>query len=234
MKELDNYIINNLNEVDINHAYSIFLRANYEIQIMNMKKNKISFFLNQMENFTIEYNDLIIIDINDRRFELSEKELNQYCHKIYNYFNDKYDYGYDYKKIDPIYFSLFFYDVLNKIINIKEDTINIKDIMLLRYKSNPVKFDKSERYKALVEKNYKMYSPFKSNLIIQTQEERLNTIFKSIEDNGYGINEKYAIFYNDEPYIRDGQHRVAVLKYLYGDIDIKIIRIYLKNNYFFD
>lgn len=234
MKELDNYITNNFNELDINKSYSILLRTNYEIENMNKKNNKSNFSLKQMDNFTVEYDDLVVINVKEKSFKINTKELNKYCEKIYDYFNKKYDYCYDYRKIDPIYFSLFFYDVLDKIISIKEDTINIKDIMLLRYKSNPVKLEESERYKALIDKSYKMYSPFKSNLIIETPEERLNNIYESIKNNGYGMNEKYAIFYNDEPYIRDGQHRVSVLKYLYGDIDIKIIRIYLRKNYFYE
>ena len=234
MKELNNYIITNFNNIDINHAYSIILRTHYEIENMNKKENNFSFVLNQMDNFFVEYNGSIIIKINNKLFKLTEKQLNKYVEKIYEYFNKEYNIGYDYKKIDPIYFSLFFYELLEKILYIKEDIINIDDIRLLRYKSNPVKLEESERYKALVNKDYNMYSPFKSNLMIETPEERLMNIYESIKNNGYGLNGKYAIFYNNEPYIRDGQHRVSVLKYLYGNIEIKIIRIYLKDNYFYE
>ena len=154
--------------------------------------------------------------------------------KIYQYFKDEYPINYDYKLIDPIFFSLFFYDVLDKIEKVNYDVINISDIRLLRYKSKPVSMDESERYKALIDENYEMYSPFNSNLTIETPKQRLKRSLKSIKEKGYGYNDQYAIFYNDEPYIRDGQHRVAVIKYLYGDIDIKIIRVYLKDNYFYD
>lgn len=148
-------------------------------------------------------------------------------------FKKKYPINFDYKLIDPIYFSIFFYDLLDKIVKVKYDNINISKIKLLRKNASAVSMNESERYKALLDKNYKMYSPFNSNLAIHSPRDRLDNALKSISNNGYGYNNQYAIFYNDEPYLRDGQHRVAALKYLYGDIDIKIIRFYLKENFFY-
>ena len=235
MKKLINYINTNYDKKDIAHIYSIILRANYEYE--NMKQsNKIKpFKLTQMDNFTIEYsNNHILMIFKNETFNINIKKLEEIINYIYKYFNQNYPINYDYKLIDPIYFSLFFYDLLDKIIDIKYDQINISDIKLLRYKSEPVKLEESERYKAMLDKNYKMYSPFKSNLIQESPEERVEKILKSINKNGYGFNNKYAIFYNDEPYIRDGQHRISAIKYLYGDIDVKIVRIYLKDNYFYE
>lgn len=234
MKKLDRFITKNFNDNEINHAYSIILRTWYEIKNMKKKKKKCDFILEQMNNFIVEYsNNEIIIKIKNEKFKLTEKELNEYVEYIYKYFNEKYDVNYDYRMINPIYFSIFFYDIIDKIIYIKEDTINLADIRLLRFNAEPGKLEDSERYKRLVDKNYKMISPFKSNLVIETPEERLQSAYESIKENGYGLDGQYAIFYNDEPYIRDGQHRVASLKYLYGDIDVKILRVYLKNKYFY-
>lgn len=234
MNEINEFIIRKFNNLDINHIYAIILRALYELD--NMKKNnKVNkFTLNQMDKFKVEYNNNFILYIDNKKFILSIDELREFVNYIYDYFNNKYPFNYDYKLIDPIYFSLFFYDLLEKIEKIEEDIINISDIRLLRYKAKPVTMAESERYKALVNKEYKMYSPFKSNLIIESPEERLQNAYDSIKEFGYGLNNKYAIFYNNEPYIRDGQHRVSALKYLKGDIDIKIIRVYLKNNYFYE
>lgn len=236
MLEINNIIkINNMNEQDINHLYSIILRAWYELLEMR-KCNKIqSFVLNQMENFEISFTgEHFVLSIKKTQIIKDESDMDKIVDKIYKYFSEKYPINYDYRLIDPIYFSLFFYDVVDKIIDIKYDKINISDIKLLRKNSFPVCMDQSERFKALVDQNYKMYSPFKSNLIINTPEERLNNALISILNKGYGYKEQYAIFYNNEPYLRDGQHRIASLKYLYGDIDVKIIRFYLKNNYFYE
>ncbi|MBR4618568.1 MAG: hypothetical protein IKO49_04610 [Bacilli bacterium] len=228
-------IVNSYNKKEIAHAFSIILRAHYEKIKMNELGIDKKFELNQMNNFQIVYDDeKFFLTTNKKEIIINNSLFNNLVTKIYQYFKDEYPINYDYKLIDPIFFSLFFYDVLDKIEKVNYDVINISDIRLLRYKSKPVSMDESERYKALIDENYEMYSPFNSNLTIETPKQRLKRSLKSIKEKGYGYNDQYAIFYNDEPYIRDGQHRVAVIKYLYGDIDIKIIRVYLKDNYFYD
>lgn len=230
MKSIIDYIESNYSKKDITHIYSIILRANFEL--IKQNDNDIPFELRQMDNFIIRYNKGFNLMFDNKIFTINS--LNKLTEYIYIYYEKEYPIDYDYRLIDPIYFSLFFYDVIDKIIMVKEDIINIKNIKLLRYNSEPVTIESSERYKALIDKNYKMFSPFKSNLICETPEERLNNILKSIKEKGYGYDNQVAIFYNDEPYIRDGQHRVSAVKYLSGDIDIKIIRFYLKGNFFYE
>ena len=230
MKNITDYIESNYNRKDIAHIYSIILRANFEL--IKSNDNNISFELKQMNNFIVKYDKGFSLIFDNKIFTINNP--NKLIKYVYNYYEKEYPIDYDYKLIDPIYFSLFFYDLLDKIIMVKEDIINIKNIRLLRYKSDSVSMENSERYKALIDKNYKMFSPFKSNLICETPEERLNNILKSIKEKGYGYDNQVAIFYNDEPYIRDGQHRVSAVKYLCGDIDIKIVRFYLKGDFFYE
>ena len=222
-------------ETDTNHVFSIILRAYYEYEQMHNFGKLTSFNISQMDDFNIKFNmNYFELNFKEEFCDITIPELKEIVDMIYEYFSDKYPIKFDFKLINPVYFSLFFYDLLDKIIYIKEDVINIKDIRLLRYRNGSVPIEESERYKALINRNYKMYSPFKSNLVIDTPVERLRKILLSVKKNGYGYNGEYAIFYNNEPFIRDGQHRVAVTKYLYGNIDIKIIRFYLKNNYFYE
>lgn len=228
-------VIDNYDYNDINHIFSIILRAWYEKNKMEIKKINNSFKICQMNNFVVNYNTILFeFVLNNNITKISLKEMDKMVDYIYEYFSLKYPINYDYRLIDPIYFSLFFYDVIDKIIDVEYDIINISDIRLLRKGTLPVTMEKSERFRALVDKNHKMYSPFSSNLICETPEKRLENILISIKDNGYAYNGQFAIFYNNEPYLRDGQHRVSAVKYLYGDIDIKILRFHLKNNYFYD
>lgn len=234
INKIINGIINNYNDKDIAHIFSIILRMWYEKKNMDLITQTINFEIKQMNNFIIKSNQKNIqLVFNNKTYEITQKSLDDLIKYIYAYFNKKYPINYNYKLIDPIYFSLFFYDLLDKIIYISYDMINISDIRLLRYNSLPVKMEQSECYKALLNNNYEMYCPFKSNLIINTPKERLENILLSIKKHNYGYNEQYAIFYNDEPFLRDGQHRIAAVKYLNGDLDIKIVRIHLKNNFFY-
>lgn len=224
-------------KTEVAHIYSIILRCWYELKYMESKNNIINFELNQMKRFKIYVKEeKIYIKLSyEKELELNKRELNLLADQIYDYFSNVYPINYDYRLIDPIYFSLFFYDVLDKIEKTKYDTVNIKDFRLLRKNSCPVTMELSESYKALINgNNSKIYSPFKSNHIIDSDSERLKTSVESIQKNGYPFNNQLVILYNNEPYIRDGQHRVAVLKYLYGNIDVKVVRFLLKDNYFYD
>ena len=227
-------ILKEFNKKEVAHCFSIILRIWYERENIKLRNKNISFELTQMDGFSVAYNETYILNIKNNEYKINDIEMNKLVEKIYKYYEITYPINYDYKLIDPVYFSLFFYDLLDKIVNVKYDTIRLDDIRLLRYKSKAVSLKESERYKALLNKNYKMFSPFSSNLVTDTPRERLENILESVKKNKYGYNNKYAIFYNDEPYIRDGQHRVSVLKYLYGNIEIKIIRFYLKDNYFYE
>ncbi len=228
-------ILNNrFDDKNIAQMCALILRSWYEQYNIKLNKKELNFELIQMSNFKIKFNNhLFELNIFRQTIMINEQEMEFLVEEIYNYFQKKYPINFDYKLIDPIYFSIFFYDLLDKIVKVKYDNINISKIKLLRKNASAVSMNESERYKALLDKNYKMYSPFNSNLAIHSPRDRLDNALKSISNNGYGYNNQYAIFYNDEPYLRDGQHRVAALKYLYGDIDIKIIRFYLKENFFY-
>ena len=228
-------ILNNrFDDKNIAQMCALILRSWYEQYNIKLNKKELNFELIQMSNFKIKFNNhLFELNIFRQTIMINEQEMEFLVEEIYNYFQKKYPINFDYKLIDPIYFSIFLYDLLDKIVKVKYDNINISKIKLLRKNASAVSMNESERYKALLDKNYKMYSPFNSNLAIHSPRDRLDNALKSISNNGYGYNNQYAIFYNDEPYLRDGQHRVAALKYLYGDIDIKIIRFYLKENFFY-
>jgi len=234
VEKIESFVINKSDKC-VAHIYSIILRAWHEEKYMRSKNIKKDFCLRQMEGFQISFKDRYFkLNIDNNIIVLNINDMNNLSEYIYEYFKIKYPINYDYKLIDTVYFSLFFYDLLDKIIDVKYDKINIKDIKLLRKGLKPVSINESERYKALIDSSYEMYSPFKSNLFIDTPRDRLNNVLNIVKENGYGKNDQYAILYNDEPYLRDGQHRVSALKYIYGDIDIYVIRFYLKDNYFYE
>lgn len=222
-----------INECEFNHILSILLRTYNEIEYMK-RKNKIidHFTLEQMENLKItKIKEIIKIDYKEEQLTLTVNQLQNISEDIYNYFNKKYPIHYDYRKIDPIYLSLFLYAFLPNIKKVKLDEVFIDDFKLLRRNSNPVTLEESESYKALkLGKECKVYTPFNSNHIVDSDYERLMESVNSIKEHGYPYLEQYIILYNDEFYIRDGQHRASVLKYLYGNIKVPVLRIYIEGD----
>lgn len=74
--------------------------------------------------------------------------------------------------------------------------------------------------------NYKQYNYFGIK-----NEKRLLDIVKSIKENGYPHLDKHISLFNGENIVRDGQHRAAVLAYLYGlNHKIKVMRFNYSNN----
>ena len=220
---------NKINEIDFIHVISIILRCYSEIEYMQNKNKYLNnFTLNQMKNFKIEKcYERINFTFNSETLVLSNVELNILVEEIYSFLEKNYPIGYNYKLIDPIYMSLFLYEFIPRITNTKVDEIEVNDFMLLRKNSNPVPLECSESYKALQKGECVIYTPFNSNHLIDSDYDRLMETLSSIKKNGYPYLGKYIILYNDEPYIRDGQHRASVIKYLYGNIKIPVLRIYI-------
>lgn len=54
--------------------------------------------------------------------------------------------------------------------------------------------------------------------------DRFNSLLKSIKENGYPFNDKYICVYKDESIVRDGRHRAAILRYLWGNRIIPVVR----------
>ena len=225
------------NENQVNHSLSIILRAKYEIEYMITKNTYEKFTLKQMDYFEVTYSKgmLAIILFNDKIKTYNYNELTELVGEIYKFFNNKYNINYDYKLIDPIYFSLFFYDLLDKILYYKYDYINIDDFRLLRRNSEPVTLNESECYKSLIDNTRdEIFKLFNSNHIIDSDKDRIHNSLNNVKDKSYGKNNQYIVLYNNEPYIRDGQHRASAIKYLYGNVKVKVIRFYLKSNYFYE
>ena len=223
---------------EIIHACSILLRAYNEVCYMyDSSKSITEFSISQMEHFMVRFrSEVLTVYIDNFAIKfLTLADAHIIIEEFYDYLNSQYPFSYDFRNIDPIYFSLFFYDVLDKIQNIEFDTMNISDFRLLRKNSSPVSLNESETWKALVSGQHtKIFTPFPSNHIIDSDKDRLEQCFESIKIHGYPFQNRYIILYNDEPYIRDGQHRACIIKYLWGNIDVPVLRFVLKNHYFYD
>lgn len=93
------------------------------------------------------------------------------------------------------------------------------------HKWRPQKITASIPYKCLQgeTKNYEKYiqkfEPPYRNL------ERFYKLKKSIEDNGYPHNNEMIVVFGNEPYIRDGQSRAAILRYLNGNIEVSVLKL---------
>lgn len=99
------------------------------------------------------------------------------------------------------------------------------------YGWTPKKITESVPYKCLQgeTEKYKEYTQK-----FGTQEQSLECFYKlkkSIEDNGYPYNNDMIVIFGDEPYIRDGQNRAAILRYLYGNIKVQVLKLLFNKSF---
>ena len=84
---------------------------------------------------------------------------------------------------------------------------------------------KSLRGDSIENNNYKQ-----DNFFRQTNKERVESVSNMINEFGYPFNNEYVILFNNQPYIRDGQHRSASIYNKYGDIKVKVMRLQFTDN----
>ena len=65
---------------------------------------------------------------------------------------------------------------------------------------------------------------------MKSAKDLIQKLRESIIANGYPSS-GWIVTFGDEPYIRDGQHRAAILYNLYGDIDIPILNFEFSPTY---
>lgn len=85
-----------------------------------------------------------------------------------------------------------------------------------------------ELYKNLQKKEFD-YERAETNYLFESNQERLRRILAEI-----GANKKdfYTVLYGDEDVVRDGTHRLACIYYLYGDLQVPVMRLYIPDPYY--
>lgn len=143
--------------------------------------------------------------------------------------------GYDINQFDLLFLKEIS-SYLDNLIEIKVEKICLKDILcVIHTEFKGLKFDrlvqlqKTPAYKYLQNHGGSFLKYKQLNYLNLSNEERLNSLIKSIKNNGYPFNNEYIILFNSQNIIRDGQHRAAVLAHLYGlDHEILIQRFIFK------
>lgn len=187
-------------------------------------------------NFRIEDNlgEAIHLHICDFRVDITIKNLESLavqCKKILNDFISAKNFDCD--MLDPL-FLLEIAHLLPYLSEISFENIRLVD-MLIDTKNRiglPVyrRLPKSRVLKALNGESNEDDARIQTNDLFQTNNERTLQIHKSIMKNGYPLNNKLIVLFNDQSVIRDGQHRAASIYYLNGDISVPVLRIRFLEN----
>lgn len=191
---------------------------------------------NQVNKSTVwlddNFGESIHIHIDDIRVDLTVQEFKKLNDELCVILNDlvRVD-GFDISKIDPVYMSLWLWPKLSSVTKVRIDNVHLEDMYIRSMDGRRIeKLSKSVELKALrgssdENENYRR----QSNHFGQSDTERLYGLLESITKNGYPFDGRYIIMFGDDNLIRDGQHRASCLYYLYGNIEIPVMRIYFKD-----
>jgi hypothetical protein len=141
--------------------------------------------------------------------------------------------GLDIRDVDPIYLCQ------NIVSWLDLDHILVENIALSnlrtenRDKDNKiylVSLKESRIYKALDGNNTELISRDQINYFGDTNISRFERLADSVKNNRFDLSRPIAILNNDGFWIRDGCHRASIVLHEHGDIDVKVIRLYFKDN----
>ena len=95
----------------------------------------------------------------------------------------------------------------------------------------PVKINKSSAYQYLKSNNNSFMHYVQENYPGLNNVKRLENLCISMEKNGYPYKSNYIVVFGDQNFIRDGQHRAAILASLGGiNQQVKVMHMQFKGN----
>ena len=198
--------------------------------VVKLEKNHVNKSMVWLDD---NFGESIHIHIDDIRVDLSVQEFETLNTDLCFILNDLLRIeNFDISKIDPVYLSLWLWPKLSEIKRVNIENVKLGDLLVRSMDGKKIeKLKESVELKALLqESNENDFYNRKSNHYGQSDTQRLQSILDSIRQNGYPYDGKYIILFDNSSLIRDGQHRASCLYFLYGNIDIPIMRLYFNEN----
>lgn len=169
------------------------------------------------------------------RIDLSVQEFFSLSSILRNSLNDLLGHtGFDEKNFDPIFLDMF-----------SSDLIRLERVSFERIKLSELRVQTKNRiglpvirgiaysrvFKALNGDSKELLTYEQENYREQSNTDRAYEMKNYLEKVEYPFNNQYIVLFNDQNIIRDGQHRASCLYYLYGDIEIPVIRMKFKDSF---
>lgn len=187
-------------------------------------------YLSDLEIFLI--GNGVVVNLHGQKiFEVSYDEFTTLTEKFYDLLNLEYTKNlFDLRATDAIYLEHMLGADLPYFTGWEYDVCRISDLKIFDKKTLSEVFMKD--CDSLEAMRFANSPALPTNFLLESNEMRFRKILSSIMTNGYPHDNKFIIVYNDEMTVRDGTRRLSCLYFLYGDIEIPIMRLKFSfNNY---
>lgn len=217
------------------------LRARFEMEYLKERKPRVFQSTERMPlvvlkkeiyglKVVLAKETITVLLFNSNLIEYTHKSFYEQCEMIYEQLSKDYGQGkIDYKIFSPIYLEHMLGVDIPCIEKVEYSKQNILSLFFYdRQGPKKVRITEHELFKQLQSGNIE--SGWKStNHIFEDNVERIRNILSEVSDKP----ETYcAVVYGDEDVVRDGTHRLACMYYLYGDIEVPIIRVYVSQPFY--
>lgn len=231
-------------EIEAIEIMVTLLRANYEIAYLRKRRPKLC-KTGRYKTLEIMKKEIYGLDISLRDHTITmilfEKyrilygydSFDEQCESIYSFLSHNYGKGtIDYKIFSPTYLEhMLGVDIpqIEKVEHTKEKIMTL-ELYERAGLAAPAKVRISEHslYKQLqhgyADNGFKV-----TNHIYENNVERMHNVMEEIKKS---VKIYPVVVYGNENVVRDGTHRLACLYYLYGNIDVPVIRVYVAKPYY--
>lgn len=187
-------------------------------------------YLSDLEIF-LRGNVVVVNLCGQNIFEVSYDEFTTFTEKLYDLLNLEYTKNlFDLRAIDAIYLEHMLGADLPYFTGWKYDVCRISDLKIFDKKNLSEVFMKD--CDGLELRRFADSPALPTNFLLESNETRFRKILSNIMTNGYPHDNKFIIVYNDEMTVRDGTRRLSCLYFLYGDIEIPIMRLKFSFNHY--
>lgn len=176
----------------------------------------------------------IIINIKENLYSFQKEEYYEYVDNIYSLLSADYSIpNVDYKTFDEVFFEHMLAFDIPYLYKCSIEEVYLDELRVYSFNKKYLPVNISDYY-MMIKNNKYVDICTRTNLINQSHTSRYKELVKRFDIESYEKTENYITLYNDTNIIRDGSHRVAILYHKYGNIKVKIRRLYFtKNNYSF-
>ena len=192
--------------------------------------------LDKKKSFIVEDNigEAIHLHYDDIRIDMTVKNYIELCDNVKESIQQLIEienFSVDY--FDPVFLDMISGYLLDlESIQFKKIALEDLQIQTVLFGGIPVirRLNKSRVFKALHGNTAEEENYVQENLRNESNLDRVKKIYESVKENGYPYNNQYIVLFNNQNYIRDGQHRAASMLFEEGNKEVEVMVLNFKNN----
>ena len=222
-----------LTELDFYIYVTFLLRCQQEFEwhLMKTPQERIMLFSCKPSFLYATLDVQIGIVLQGKRYDFAPDSFATYADYLYQMLDTSRHFpALDYRKLDPVFMEYMLSVDLPYLYAVKSEEVYLDDLHIY-VSNNTSQRIADSKYFEMMKGEQIQNTLTKTNLNQQSHEERVRLLLQNLEQ-GFHPEKSTIILYNDSNIIRDGSHRAGWLYRKYGNIKIKVLRMYFSQNYY--